>query len=233
MRYIWIIFAVFLVSGSSSAQQSKRQTQAVAQIKKYKSADPSADLERAWTKGDLRFIGVYGLALETPGILFGSDKGFIGLFGVNPVQGTTDAITFSEQFEFNGVASQYAKKYNLKLFQKIQASRNTNPILIRLFGQTEQEIKYLEQANSKVDLRRNIQKKDFRFICLYGADLEGVHKAKFDELKPYQLQRRELNSNKDLVTREQYRRFQRIAITYVRPYNQMLFKYLKNRAKKK
>ncbi len=229
----WLILAVLCVAGCSLGQQSKEQREVKAQLIKYKKANPAADLQQAWAKGDLRFVGVHGYSLSTPGVNRGEDGGFIHLVGINPIEGTTDFIRFSAQEELNEVADSYANRYNSMLFQKLKTSRKTNPTIIRLFRGIEQELKSLEAANPRADFLKNIQKKDFRFIYVYDTGLEGVSDKNFDLLKPYELQFRELKGNKDLLTKQQCVRLQQVIQIYIRLYNTMLFDFLVKRSNHK
>ena len=234
MKRVALILSLLALTGQSFGQLLTRQEQRqiAAQLAKYKNADVATDLQRAWSKGDLRFIGIYGISLSTPGVP-DADQGFVHLVGVRPIEGTSDAISSSAQMELNDVGSRYATKYNSILFQKIKASRTTNPTLIQLFNGLEQEIKNFEQADPRKDFVTNMRNRDFRFIYLYdiGLELVGVPDEEFEKVAAQGFEYRYLKGNKQLLTKEQYGRLQQVAKTYVRPYNKMLFAYLTRKSK--
>jgi hypothetical protein len=71
-------------------------------------------LESALGRGDLRFLGVYGYALEVPGVLK-SEADRISKNGVLPIPGTSDALVSEEHGTLNDEAREYAAKYNALL----------------------------------------------------------------------------------------------------------------------
>jgi hypothetical protein len=92
------------------------------QLQKLRNADPSVDLQEAWQKGDLRFIGVNGyVGGQVLGIRDQNFNPFVRRYGVKVIPGTGDAITSEEQLQLQTIASQYAKRYNQLLLRKLQS----------------------------------------------------------------------------------------------------------------
>lgn len=82
------------------------------------SANPQRDLKEALSRGDRRFIGVYGFAPTVPGI--GPENPLCKRYGVRYLEGTSDAITSEEDYKLNDLAEKYAEKYNLLLVQHLR-----------------------------------------------------------------------------------------------------------------
>jgi hypothetical protein len=85
---------------------------------RYGHADPIADADRAVKRGDLRLVGVQGRGIDVPGA--DSILGPVAVLrcATRPVPFTSDAITSDVIRRLNGVASSYARSYNVHLLNR-------------------------------------------------------------------------------------------------------------------
>jgi hypothetical protein len=74
-------------------------------------ADASGDVEQAVAQGDLRFVGVWGFAVDLPG-LNDADKALVTSQGIKVISGTSDAASDAAQARLNTRAEEYATIYN-------------------------------------------------------------------------------------------------------------------------
>jgi hypothetical protein len=84
---------------------------AVAELRAFIAVPVNHRLESALAKGDVRFLGVYGYALEVPGVPK-SETDRISTNGVLPIPGTSDALVSEEHGTLNDEAREYAAQYN-------------------------------------------------------------------------------------------------------------------------
>lgn len=89
-----------------------------------KSANAEADVRNAIAKGDLRFVGVCGFAVDIPG-LKDSEKHLVTPQGVKVIAGTTDATNDPAEHAFNTAAESYALTYNRLLKEHLRERENT------------------------------------------------------------------------------------------------------------
>ena len=105
------------------------------QYNNIREADIEKEVENALIHSDFRFISISGNSYLYPGFEGGYEKykngtkAFIGLspkfeqyikkYGFKVVEGTSDAINVNDP-PLQGVAYDFAKKYNLKLLEKIK-----------------------------------------------------------------------------------------------------------------
>jgi hypothetical protein len=83
----------------------------VAELRAFIAVPVKDRLESALEAGDLRFLGVYGYALEVPGVS-NSETDRISKNGVLPIPGTSDALVSEEHGALNDEAREYAAQYN-------------------------------------------------------------------------------------------------------------------------
>lgn len=91
----------------------------------------------------------------------------------------------------------------------------------------------LEKANPALDLRKALRKGDFRFVGYWGyaRHLPGIPDQKMDFAEK---RLKMLKGSSDVLTQDLSRRIDRVARTYMKPYNTALLKILvKQRSRKK
>lgn len=97
----------------------------VSKLKWLESEDisPQADLKAALENQDCRFRGVYGYSLDIPGTDESplDQNNLIKVYGVNPIEGTSDFIRNKKHMHRIILAKEYARTYNRLLLQKISA----------------------------------------------------------------------------------------------------------------
>jgi hypothetical protein len=79
-----------------------------AGISALQRADVSKDILQAVQAKDHRLIGIYGYALEIPGVEHPIPTGYI----VTPIKGTSDFIASETQGRFQDLLHKYAEAYN-------------------------------------------------------------------------------------------------------------------------
>ena len=99
--------------------EAKRRAVVSRELARLKTASPERDLATAWANKDTRFIGVMGYSLSLPGAPKEISRAAIMRGQVNPIEGTSDAISSPEEAEFNNLAFEYATRYNRLLLQKM------------------------------------------------------------------------------------------------------------------
>jgi len=120
-KWIAIILCVFALLGNGC----KRSGKYAAQIEALESADPAADVNRAIAAGDLRFVGVIGVALIVPGA---PDWVHVTPQGhVRYIPNTSDAFESEEHARLQQIAYNYAEKYNRILLTKMPKLATTQP----------------------------------------------------------------------------------------------------------
>lgn len=83
----------------------------VAELRAFIAVPVEDRLESALGAGDVRFLGVYGYALEVPGVPK-SETDRISKNGTLPIPGTSDALVSEEHGTLNDEAREYAAQYN-------------------------------------------------------------------------------------------------------------------------
>jgi len=121
------IFSLIAVLGAGCAAQPRHTSLSLPltsnsggeqKLRWLYSADPQQDLLKALSRGDRRFIGVYGLGPTVPGI--GADDPLCKRYGVRYLEGTSDAIRSEEDWKLNDLADKYAENYNLLLLEHLR-----------------------------------------------------------------------------------------------------------------
>jgi len=121
IAFVAIVF--FLVNKSISTRSLLDQpiSPIPFELRRMDSADVNADLVDAIREKDLRFVGIYGVAIAVPGI---TEEG--ARFCVEHrewlkmIEGTSDAITSKEQGRLQLLAEKYASQYNTNLFEYLK-----------------------------------------------------------------------------------------------------------------
>ena len=82
---------------------------------------PAQDLDAALMAGDSRFVCVYGITADAPGVE-SLDRPVLQRQGMKCLEGTSDAIESPEHNELIRRASRYARDYNVELLRRINAA---------------------------------------------------------------------------------------------------------------
>ncbi len=121
--FILIVEPITVVNGQYwspiPAADSKRDTFIKQTIVELERADPARDLQAALLRGDKRFVGVMGFALEVPGVedYYEHYKSY----GVRVIEGTSDFIENDDIRRLNELAYKYALRYNRLLLETIRS----------------------------------------------------------------------------------------------------------------
>jgi hypothetical protein len=99
-----------------SASLARDQRSDVEQMQWLWRADAQRDLFAALARGDKRFVGVYGVASEVPGV---TDSRLVRRFGVRFIDGTSDVRATPESRRLNILARDYARRYNKLLLRHV------------------------------------------------------------------------------------------------------------------
>lgn len=89
-----------------------------ALLRDIRSRDAVREAEAAWSRGDQRFMGIYGLGMSFPGVP--NDADLRERHGVNPIQGTSDCLVGDTQGEFQHLAYEFASRYNHEILARIE-----------------------------------------------------------------------------------------------------------------
>jgi hypothetical protein len=74
-------------------------------------ADAARDAQQFIAAGDCRFVSVYGVAEETPGVTLEDQI----TRGARPIEGTSDTPASQAEIRFNERARRYAERYNQEI----------------------------------------------------------------------------------------------------------------------
>ncbi len=96
------------------------------ELARIEHADPGANVAKAIREGDLRFLGVAGFVLETPGVpnTF-LEAVLVRVCKIRVIEGTTDAGQIPD---LQQAAKRYAREYNRLLMDHVKRQR-----LLRIF----------------------------------------------------------------------------------------------------
>jgi hypothetical protein len=92
----------------------------VKQLQWVENADPVADAKKAVDRSEFTFLGVYGFTWTIPGIDESKKFELRKKYGLKIIEGTSDAVQGDEHTRLQGLATEYAKKYNLYLLEHIK-----------------------------------------------------------------------------------------------------------------
>lgn len=101
-----------------------------ATLSKLNLTNPIRDLNKNLKHQDRRFIGIYGVSCDTPGVSEG-DRKYVRLpgYGRRCLDGTTDVVENDKHMGMIDEATKYATIYNKELLQRIRrhdSSLNTS-----------------------------------------------------------------------------------------------------------
>jgi hypothetical protein len=91
---------------------------AVDQLRWLDNADPIIDAQNAVKNGDNRLKAVAGYTILVPGVPFKKEDEYREKFGIVVIPGTSDSIESEEDERLNGVAIEYAKRYNMEVMKR-------------------------------------------------------------------------------------------------------------------
>jgi outer membrane lipoprotein LolB len=93
-----------------------------ATLSKLSLENPIKDLDANLKRNDRRFVGIYGVACDTPGVSE-ADRKFVrsAKFGRRCLDGTTDLVENDKHLALIQEAVKYATTYNQELLRRIRA----------------------------------------------------------------------------------------------------------------
>lgn len=126
-RVAWL-FALLIVGGADEVyggtgghrspdlpSVNRADSMTVENLKKLIAGDPRADANRAFERGDFRFLGVSGFLFEVPGVA----REHYERFGVREIGGTSDVVAHPNDIQLQQAVKKYAESYNKRLLQRI------------------------------------------------------------------------------------------------------------------
>lgn len=84
----------------------------VRELRWLETADPLVDARAALSRGDHRLCAVQGLTITIPGTDEGAFEILKRDYGINEIEGTTDALANEEHRRLAEMAYRYAEAYN-------------------------------------------------------------------------------------------------------------------------
>jgi hypothetical protein len=112
---------IFLVLSTNSAFSEEGCGKVNEQLAYLKSTTPVIEAEKIIASGKLKVLGIYGYALEIPGI---EDDIYYSCYEktlpTEGIMGTTDYIKYFCQGELNQYARNYAEEFNKKILQHLK-----------------------------------------------------------------------------------------------------------------
>jgi len=113
-KYIIVLSVIFFslsMNPSWAGNANKKSIDPSEQLRWLYKADPENDAKDAIAKSDFRLRAVYGYTLTVPGIK-GDHTKYKEIYGINPIEGTSDFLQNEEHGKLNALATKYAEKYN-------------------------------------------------------------------------------------------------------------------------
>lgn len=101
----------------SSAISGSPPNDEVKQLKWIETALAQDDARKAIEQKDYRLRALYGYTLVIPGVAQEDYERIKKLYGIKPIEGTSDSIKSPEQARLNKLAYEYALKYNNFILQ--------------------------------------------------------------------------------------------------------------------
>ncbi|HSY18833.1 MAG TPA: hypothetical protein VK815_10885 [Candidatus Acidoferrales bacterium] len=100
-----------------------------SQIRALLVRNPTNDASSAFNAGDRRFVGVFSIGVDAPGVeaLEKTNSAFIDSNGVKVICGTTEILRSQSSKELNLAAYKYASDYNRCLLGLLLKSSDVNP----------------------------------------------------------------------------------------------------------
>ena len=121
MKIIIPLFILVLLSGCQDTDYDKEMKKIKNEMNWLNNANPANDVEKAISKKDFRFIGIYGAKLITPNIdinCLNREK------DINPIKGTSDAVLGYEHAKLIAIAVTYAEYYNFRMMMYLRENEN-------------------------------------------------------------------------------------------------------------
>jgi len=123
MRYYVVVALVTAITGCSSkpttwaeaVAQTPAQCDVTPELRAAGTAVVTIEMERALGAGKLRFVGIYGYALQVPGLSNSEAECAKSLRVVDPVVGTSDMIQCQEQEQLQTKAIDFAAQFNAEM----------------------------------------------------------------------------------------------------------------------
>jgi hypothetical protein len=110
-RVAYAVASIIMVSGCGGKLTENND---LGPLRELQIERAPADARVALREGDKRLIGVYGVTIEIPGTDYTSVQAE-ALYGVRPLEGTSDTPARGEEVELNDKAREYARSYNLTI----------------------------------------------------------------------------------------------------------------------
>ena len=130
--YVALLAIVELSASAVAADQPMDHSTAIlaATLATLNLKNPKNDLDTNLKRNDRRFMGIYGVACDTPGVS-DADQKFVysPKFGRRCLDGTTDLVENDKHLAMIQEAMKYAAVYNQELLRRIHAGkvRTTDP----------------------------------------------------------------------------------------------------------
>jgi hypothetical protein len=120
-----LVIGATATSCTSVPVNKLRADPALAELFFMRSSDPATALDHAWRRGDVRFLGIAGFALEVPGV---EDAVYeaVRSHGIREVAGTEDTNTDDARWRLVSGARGYIEKYNELLLQRLGGAASLN-----------------------------------------------------------------------------------------------------------
>ena len=121
MKIIIPLFILVLLSGCQDTDYDKEMKKIKNEMNWLNNANPANDVEKAISKKDFRFIGIYGAKLITPNIdinCLNREK------DINPIKGTSDTVLGYEHAKLIAIAATYAEYYNFRMMMYLRENEN-------------------------------------------------------------------------------------------------------------
>ena len=81
-------------------------------LKWIESANPEADAKKAISEKDYRLLAIHGFVLMIPGVNKEDWIEYEQIYGVFPIEGTSDALINEEHARLQNLAFEYGARYN-------------------------------------------------------------------------------------------------------------------------
>ena len=119
MRLIQVILILSILCFVifSNAISGEQPNDEVKKLRWIETASPKNDAERAMEQKDYRLRALYGYSLVIPGVAQEDYERIKKLYGINPIEGTSDSFKSPEQARLNKLAYEYALIYNNFILQ--------------------------------------------------------------------------------------------------------------------
>jgi outer membrane lipoprotein LolB len=103
-----------------SGYAAEPESDLVKQLEWVEKADPIGDARKAVDRGEFALLGVNGYTWTIPGIEDSKKFELRKNYGLKIIEGTSDVVQGEEHNRLQGLATEYAKKYNLYLLDHIK-----------------------------------------------------------------------------------------------------------------